>query len=233
MLTRIIRIQLVLFTVMTVVALVTLGWYYLQLPALLGVGQYTLYAQLPASGGLYATANVTYRGINIGKVTDVEPNEAGVRATVRIDDRYRIPIDASANVHSVSAIGEQYLDLVSTGNPGRDFADGQTITDATVPAEIGPLLDATDHALSMVSKDKIASLLDEGSHAFGGLGPALQRLVDSTQAIANDFNGNLSAVNDIIANSAPILDSQANSADAIDRWAANLNKLAAQSAEQD
>jgi phospholipid/cholesterol/gamma-HCH transport system substrate-binding protein len=233
MLTRIVRIQLALFTVLTLIALVTLGWYYLRVPALLGFGQYTLYAQLPASGGLYSTANVTYRGINIGKVTDVEPDEAGVRTTIRIDDRYRIPIDASANVHSVSAIGEQYLDLVSTGNPGRYLADGQTITKATVPAEIGPMLDATDAALSKVAPDKIASLLDESSHAFGGLGPALQRLVNSTQAIATDFNDNLGAVNDIIANSAPILDSQVNSADAIDRWTANMNKLAAQSADQD
>ncbi len=45
------------------------------MPTLMGVGQYTLKADLPASGGLYATANVTYRGITIGKVTDVEPTE--------------------------------------------------------------------------------------------------------------------------------------------------------------
>ncbi len=62
MLTRLIRIQLVLFSIVTVLALVFLGWYYLRLPTLAGVGQYTLYADLPASGGLYKTANVTYRG---------------------------------------------------------------------------------------------------------------------------------------------------------------------------
>ena len=41
-----------------------------------------------------------------------------------IDSRYKIPVDASANVHSVSAIGEQYLDLVSTGDPGQYNANG-------------------------------------------------------------------------------------------------------------
>ena len=112
MLTRLIRIQLVLFSIVTVLALVFLGWYYLRLPTLAGVGQYKLYADLPASGGLYKTANVTYRGIQIGKVTDVEPTERGARATMSISDRYKIPVNASANVHSVSAIGEQYLDLV-------------------------------------------------------------------------------------------------------------------------
>ena len=119
MVTRFIKIQLVLFTILTIIALVALGWYYLRLPSVAGIGQYDLHADLPRSGGLYATANVTYRGTQIGKVIAVEPTETGARATMRIDNRYRIPIDASANVHSVSAIGEQYLDLVSTGNPGQ------------------------------------------------------------------------------------------------------------------
>ena len=53
------------------------------------------------------------------------------------------------------------------------------------------------------------------------------------RSIASDFRDNLGPVNDIIANSAPILDSQVNSGDAIAQWSANLNILAAQSAEQD
>ena len=76
MLTRFIKIQLVLFTILTVIAIAVLGLYYLRLPSLVGVGQYTLYAQLPRSGGLYATGNVTYRGTQIGKVTAVQPTSA-------------------------------------------------------------------------------------------------------------------------------------------------------------
>lgn len=67
MLTRFVRLQLILFTILTLIALAVLGVYYLRLPSLLGIGQYRLTADLPASGGLYATANVTYRGITIGK----------------------------------------------------------------------------------------------------------------------------------------------------------------------
>src|SRR6201993_1508190 len=117
MLTPFIKRQLILFAILTVVSILVLGGYYLQIPSLVGIGRYTLKAGLPASGGLYPTANVTYRGITIGKVTAVEPTQKGVVATIRIADRYKIPIDASANVHSVSAVGEQYLDLVSEGNP--------------------------------------------------------------------------------------------------------------------
>jgi phospholipid/cholesterol/gamma-HCH transport system substrate-binding protein len=234
MLTRFIKIQLVLFTVLTIIALTALGWYYLRLPAVAGIGQYTLYAELPRSGGLYSTANVTYRGTQIGKVTDVVPTERGARATMSIDSSFKIPADASANVHSVSAIGEQYLDLVSTSDKqGKFLSSGSTVATGTVPTEVGPALDNANKGLAVLPKEKIDSLLTETSQAVGGLGPALQRLVDSTTAIASDFKDNLPQVDDIISHSTPILNSQVDSGDAISRWARNLNVIAAQTAQQD
>jgi phospholipid/cholesterol/gamma-HCH transport system substrate-binding protein len=233
MLTPFIRRQLIVFAILTVSSILVLGMYYLQLPSVMGVGRYTLKAELPASGGLYPTANVTYRGNTIGKVTDVEPTDHGAEATMSIDSRYKIPIDASANVHSVSAVGEQFLDLVSTGNAGKYFSDGQTIAKGTVPAEIGPALDTANRGLAALPADKIGPLLDETAQSVGGLGPALQRLVDSTQAIVGDFKAQISDVDDIIQNSGPILDSQVNSNSAIERWARNLNTLAAQAAQND
>ena len=208
MLTRVIRIQLILFTVLTVLALVVLGWYYLRLPSVMGVGQYTLTADLPGSGGLYRTANVTYRGITIGKVTAIEPTERGARATLSISDNYKIPLDAVANVHSVSAIGEQYIDLVSDGKANQYFSPGQTITKGTVPREIGPALDAANRGIAVLPKEKLSALLDETSQAVGGLGPALQRLVDGTQAIVGEFTTNINDINDIVDNTGPVIDSQ-------------------------
>ncbi|MDT5075662.1 MAG: phospholipid/cholesterol/gamma-HCH transport system substrate-binding protein [Mycobacterium sp.] len=234
MLTRFIKIQLILFTVLTIIALTALGWYYLRLPAVAGIGQYTLYAELPRSGGLYSTANVTYRGTQIGKVTDVVPTERGAKATMSIDSNFKIPADASANVHSVSAIGEQYLDLVSTSDKqGKFLSPGSTVATGTVPSEVGPALDAANNGLAVLPKEKIDSLLTETSQAVGGLGPALQRLVDSTTAIASDFKDNLPQVDDIINHATPILNSQVDSGDAISQWAKNLNVIAAQTAQQD
>src|SRR5690349_2986849 len=233
MLTRFVKIQLVLFTILTVLALVVLGWYYLRIPALAGIGQYKLYADLPRSGGLYATANVTYRGTQIGKVTSVEPTEKGARAEMSIDNRYKIPADATANVHSVSAIGEQYLDLVSTGNPGQYLSNGQTVATGTVPSEVGPALDAANRGLAVLPKEKIDGLLTEASKAVGGLGPSLQRLVDGTTNLAQGFQENIPQVNDLVEHSTPILQSQVDSGDAIGQWSRNLNILAAQSASQD
>lgn len=233
-----------MFGALTVISLLVLGVYYLQIPTLLPepltIGRYELTADLPASGGLYPTANVTYRGVTIGKVTKVEPTPQGARATLSIDSRYDIPKDATANVHSVSAVGEQYLDLVSRGNPKQYYASGERITCGdgptcrnTVPSEIGPALDTANEGLQVLPKEKIPVLLDETAQAVGGLGPALQRLTDATQAIVGDFHNQINDINDIIQNSGPVLQSQVDSGDNIARWARNLNTLAAQTAARD
>jgi phospholipid/cholesterol/gamma-HCH transport system substrate-binding protein len=233
MLTRFIKIQLVLFGIITLIGLIILSLVYLRLPTYAGVNMYRLYADLPSSAGLYRTANVTFRGTTIGKVLEVEPTEKGARVTMDIYDQFKVPVDSTANVHSVSAVGEQFIDLVSPGNPPQNFSPGQTITKGSVPSEVGPALDAAQKGLAALPKEKIGVLLDEASKAVGGLGPALQHLVDGTSAIAKDFNANIDDVNDIVENSGPIIDSQVDSRDAIERWSANLNTLTTQSAAQD
>ncbi|OFB35827.1 mammalian cell entry protein [Mycolicibacterium sp. (ex Dasyatis americana)] len=233
MVTRAVRVQIILFTVLTVVILAVLGGYYLRLPAVAGLGQYTLQVDLPTSGGLYRTANVTYRGTTIGKVTSVEPTKTGVQATLSIDNRYKVPVDVTANVHSVSAVGEQYLDLVSEDTTDHYLASGQTITKTSVPEEIGTALDAVDRGLAALPKDKITGLLDETSQAVGGLGPSLHHLVDATQAITNDFEANTGDINDIITKSAPLLNSQVASSDEIRAWVRNLNVVLTQTAQKD
>ena len=233
MLTRFIRIQLIIFTVVTIIALLVLCLYYVRLPAYLGVGQYELKAQLPAAGGLYVTSNVSYAGTTIGKVTSVEPNKFGAEATMSISNDYKIPVDASANVHSVSAVGEQYLDLVSDGKSDKFFSSGQTITKSTIPTPIGDTLDAANNALAALPADKVSKLLDETSQAVGGLGPALQRLVDSTTVLANGFKENTGQLNDITDNVGPLLDTQINTQGDISTFTTNLNNVTGQAAEKD
>ncbi len=234
MLTRFIKSQLIIFVVLTVLALLGLGLYYLRLPSLLGVGQYNLKVDLPAAGGLYRTANVTYKGVTIGRVTGVEPTETGALASLSIDKKYKIPNDSTANVRSVTAVGEQYLDFVSpTGDANKPFPADATVTKSTIPQPIGPALDNAYKALAAIPSDKIPSLLDETALAVGGLGPTLQKLVDNTSTFVTELNSNITDINDIVDNAPPILESQAVSADAIYTWARNLNSLTRQAKQQD
>lgn len=111
-LTRFVRTQLIIFSVLTVIGLVVMGGTYIKLPAMFGIGRYEVTVQLAATGGLYPTANVAYRGTNVGVVQEVRLTPAGVDAKLSIGSDYKIPADVDAWVRSVSAVGEQYVDLV-------------------------------------------------------------------------------------------------------------------------
>ncbi len=105
--------------------------------------------------------------------TSNQPNGARERRSASTTAT-RSRTDASANVHSVSAVGEQYLDLVSTRTGGPYLRNNQTITKSTVPSQIGPALDAANRALAVLPKEKVGALLHEASLALGGLGPSLR-----------------------------------------------------------
>ena len=64
MLTRFIKFQLVLFTILTILAMTVLGWYYLRVPS--------ADAETDPTAEAVRDGERTYRGTQIGKVTAVE-----------------------------------------------------------------------------------------------------------------------------------------------------------------
>nr|MDT0526627.1 MlaD family protein [Streptomyces sp. DSM 41633] len=89
------------------IALAAMSVNYMKLPAkLFGIGHYTVTMQLPTTGGLYETSNVTYRGTEIGRVTAVRLDDSGVVAELSLRSDTPVPSDLKAEVHSQSAIGE-------------------------------------------------------------------------------------------------------------------------------
>ena len=127
MLTRFIRTQLVIFTIASIVGISVLVFSYMQAPTLLGIGRMTVTLELPSTGGLYRFANVTYRGVQVGKVTEVRPTRGGAVATLSLDSSAKIPSDLHASVQSVSAVGEQFVDLQPRTKSGPLLTDGAVI----------------------------------------------------------------------------------------------------------
>ncbi len=84
MLTRFVRIQLVIFTIVGIIGVIVMVVFYIQAPTLLGIGRMTVTLELPATGGLYRFSNVTYRGVQVGKVTAVGLTPTGAKATLSL-----------------------------------------------------------------------------------------------------------------------------------------------------
>ena len=89
--TRQIVIQLLIFSMLAVVALGIMVFSYMRLPAILGVGVYRVTLELPEAGGLYPRGNVTYRGTQVGIVKSVNITDTGVAADLRSIPTSRSP----------------------------------------------------------------------------------------------------------------------------------------------
>lgn len=224
MLTRFVRIQLAIFTIVSIVGVVIMAFTYIQLPTLLGIGRNEVKLELPSSGGLYRFSNVTYRGIEVGKVTDIRVTPTGAEATMSIATSPKIPADLEAEVRSVSAVGEQYVDLRPRTDSGPYLENGSVITidNVIIPAPVGPVLDRVSRLVDTFPKDRLGDLLDETYQAFNGAGYDFGSLVESGSTISRDLNGISEETTKLAEDSRPLLEGQAATADSIRTWARSL-----------
>ena len=190
MLTRFIRMQLVIFTVAGTVGVLVMIFFYMQVPTLLGIGRITVTMELPAAGGLYRFGNVTYRGVEIGKVTSVALTGDAVKATLSLNTSPKVPADLVAEVRSISAVGEQYVELRPRTDSPPYLHNGSVIPmrDTTIPQDVGPVLDQASALLASIPKDKLHALLEETFKGFNGAGYDLGSLADSAATLGTYLN---------------------------------------------
>ncbi|OBK80321.1 virulence factor Mce [Mycolicibacter heraklionensis] len=224
MLTRFVRRQLIIFSIASVIGVGSMVFVYMQAPVLLGIGRISVKLQLPTTGGLYKFSNVTYRGVEVGKVTDIRPTRLGAQVSMSLKSSPRIPADLQANVRSVSAVGEQYVDLVPRTDAGPYLENGSTITadNVSLPRPVGPMLDQMSELVGSIPTGTLGVVLDESFKALNGTGNDLGALFESSSTLAARLDAAADSTRRLIDDGRPLLESQLESADAIRTWARSL-----------
>src|SRR5215212_4377271 len=235
LLTRFVRNQLIIFTIASIVGVTVMIFTYMQLPALLGIGHIKVTLELPAAGGLYRFSNVTYRGVQIGEVRGIKLTEKGAEAELTLDTSPKIPADLQAEVRSVSAVGEQYVDLRPRTLSGPYLRDGSVITkdNTTIPQQVGPMLDQVSKLVGSIPGNRLSDLLDETFKGLNGAGDDFGSLLDSSANITDYLNDVSDQSRALIDDSGPLLESQAETTDAIRTWARSLAGVTEQLAQND
>jgi len=228
-------IQLAVLSVITVTALAYMVFGYMRLPTLLfGVGHYTVTLKLHNAGGLYERANVTYRGTEVGIVKDVDLTDTGVDAVLSLRSDIPVPSNLEAEVHSTSAVGEQYVALLPRGGgPTLKNGDVIDVANSSVPPDINSLLDATNRGLKAIPGDDLQTVVNEAYTAVGGLGPELSRFIKNGSKLAIDSRAALPEQLNVVDNVAPILDTQTDTSDSVQAWASNLAQITKQLQDHD
>ena len=115
MLRRSTKFQLILFVVITLLGISYVGAEYVGLDKYVtGDDGCVIHADFPDSGGIFTNAEVTYRGVTVGKVGPLHLIAKGVRVDLQLDNcsSPKIPASAAAAIANRSVVGEQYVNLV-------------------------------------------------------------------------------------------------------------------------
>lgn len=231
MITRLIRIQLTIFAFVSLISVVVMSLVYLRLPNAFGIGTYRVTVDLAATGGLYQKANVAYRGVTIGTIDSIDLSANGVIAAMKLNSKSHVPQNVTATVKSVSAIGEQYLDLVPPGKPSTSMLrEGSTIPrDRTaISQDVAGLLTQAESLVSSVRDSRLQDLLREAFKAFNGSGPELSQLIRSAREFVDTAQAAVGPTTQLIDDVGPLLDSQIRSGDNIKTLAKSLAQLTTQ-----
>ncbi|ALG13925.1 MCE family protein [Kibdelosporangium phytohabitans] len=211
MLTRRTRLQIVAFFVIAVVAVVYALFRFTDIGKVFGHEGYTVKLRLADSGGIFTNAEVTYRGVQVGRVGEIHLTRDGIEVDLEITpDAPRIPADLKAVVANRSAVGEQFVDL----QPRKDsspYLSGDSVIAAEhteTPLSTDKVLRDLDDLVVSVPTESLKTVVDELDKAFTGTGPDLSQLLDSTGQFTKAARENLPQTIELLRNSGVVLDTQ-------------------------
>jgi virulence factor Mce-like protein len=226
--TRKTKLQVLAFLALSLLGISYLGFNYVGLDRVLLGSGYDVAADFEDSGGIFVNAEVTYRGVGVGRVSDMELVDDGVRVVMTIDpDAEPIPDDAMAVVANRSAVGEQYVDLRPERDDGPYLEDGAVIPQdrTAIPIPVEQLLLDVDELANSIDKENLAIVVDELGQAFAGAGDDLGRLIDNGDLLLARAEQSLPQTLALITDGRTVLDTQRDSRSAIQQWAADLRLL--------
>lgn len=219
--------QLVAFALITLVGVSYVTVRYIGIGDALFGRSYVVSVDLASSGGIFENAEVTYRGVTVGRVDGLRLSGDGVRVDLRLAAGTRVPADTDAVVENRSAVGEQYLDLQPRTAAGPYLAAGDLIrrdrTRTPVPTE--KLLLDTSRLVRSVDEQDLVTVVDELGKAFAGGGRDLQRLLDAGDRLTLAATDALPETLRLIEDGKVVLDTQRDTGPAIRSFAADLADL--------
>ena len=228
MISRRVRYQLMAFGLLALLFLTLTATKFVGLGKLVN-RPYTVKADFAGSGGIFTNAEVTYRGVSVGRVGPLHLTKNGVQVDLEIDKGKKIPADTRAIVANLSAVGEQYVDLQPRTDAAPYLRGGDVIPQSAtdVPIDDNTVLVNLDKLVDSVDKSQLRSVVTELGTAFAGSGRDLSDIVDASTQVLNAFRSNLPQTEQLIEDGTVVLNTARDTKSAFLDWNASLRDLSA------
>lgn len=181
-----VRVNLVAFLVLG------LGLSYAMATQVLAVLQdrYTVNAIFEDAGGVFTNQEVTYRGVTVGQVGELNVVPEGVEIQLFIKEGVKVPSEGvEARVMFKSAVGEQFVDLLPAVDEGPYLEEGDTIplAQTSIPVSTQELLTVLEAVLRGVPPEDLKGAIDALGIGLTGTGPDIATILESTADLAELF----------------------------------------------
>ncbi|RLV50600.1 MCE family protein [Nocardioides mangrovicus] len=217
--------QLLVFVLITLIGVAFVGARYAKLNRLFYDTSYPVTAKFVDSGGVFAGAEVTYRGVRVGQVKALDLTRNGVDVVMDIDrSQKQIPAKTLAVVGNKSAVGEQYVELQPQTDSGPYLHAGSTIAhaDTRIPISTTTLLTNIDQLVNSVPQDDLRTVIGQLGTTFEGTGRDLQQIIDTSNAFIRAADQNFQTTSALIDDSNVVLQTQVDKTSDIKSFAKNL-----------
>ena len=227
------KIKLVAFAVLAVVILAFTAVHYANLGRYVGLtGYYTVKMNLPNAGGLFSNADVTYRGVSVGRVGSMGLTPNGIVVELNLSNSApKIPSSGlQATVADLSAVGEEYVNLRPQANSGPYLTTGSVIPERNtqIPPPITSVLSSINGLVTSVPQQNLRVLVNELGNAFQGQGPNLQVLLDTSSTPTQAASADIPQTSKLIGDGQTVLATQAADSAAIQSFGRSAALLAGQ-----
>ncbi|MBS9375814.1 MCE family protein [Rhodococcus sp. B50] len=185
------RIALIAAVVAVAVALAGAGWW---LFTRLGTTEITAY--FDKAVGIYEGSDVRVLGVEVGKVTSVEPQGDIVKVGLRVNRGIDIPADARAVQITPSVVADRYVQLTPAYTGGDTMSSGAVIDrDRTAtPVEVDELYASIDELSRALGPDganregALTDFVEVGAQNLAGNGEALGQSIENLSAAARTLD---------------------------------------------
>jgi virulence factor Mce-like protein len=150
-------------------------------------GSYALSGLFKTSGeGLQPGAEVTYRGVQVGRVTSIALESGRAKVTMAIDRSFRVPTDATATILPINVFGADNVAFTfPSGDPPTYLSSGATITHTSVSPDIQDLFAAADPLLAQIDVPDLQTVISNLAQASENEGPTIAASIDEGVKLAN------------------------------------------------
>ena len=182
-------------------------------------------AHFDQSGGIFTGAEVTYRGVGIGQVSEMKLTDKGVDVLLSIEkDSDKIPADSVALVGNKSAVGEQYVELQPQTDDGPYLKDGSEIDtpDTQIPVSTTEILTNLDNLVQSVPQADLRTVVAESGAAFKDAGPSLGQIIDTSSSFIETAEANFDTTTALIRDTRMVLQTQVDKGSAIRSFTRDL-----------